>query len=195
MSGVGSKLKEIRQTKGISLRALAGEIGIHYASLSNIENDKEPCGRETLERIAEALDADADLLLGMAGHRTMPFRVLGNIAAGTPIEATEHIETFDLADHFDPQEHYLLKVRGDSMILDGINSGDLAIMKHASNAKNGQTVVAIVDDGEATLKRYSAKGKTIVLTPANDNLKPVKYGKDQVEVRGVLVGVVRVSVG
>jgi len=195
MNAIGPKIREMRLAKGISLRALASKIGIHFGSLSKIENDKEPCGRETLQLLAEALDADVDLLLGMAGHKSMPFRVLGNIAAGTPIEATEHIETFDLTNHFDPRDHYMLNVRGNSMILAGINDGDFAIVKHATKAKNGQIVVAIVDDGEATLKRFAVNGKTVTLTPANDSMKPMKFDKDRVEVRGVLVGVVRTAVG
>lgn len=192
---IGPALREIRKGKGISLRALAKEVGIHFASLSNIENDKESIGQETLERIAEALDADVDLLMGLAGHKTMPFRILGNIAAGTPIEATEHIETFDLTQHFDPQDHYLLKVRGDSMILEGINDGDLAIILHTSKAQNEKIVVAIVDGGEATLKKFSKNGRKIVLSPANRKLKPQEYPSTRVEIRGVMVGVVRTSIG
>jgi len=194
MNAIGPKIREMRLAKGISLRALASEIGIHFGSLSKIENDKEPCGRETLELLAEALDADVDLLLGMAGHKSMPFRVLGDIAAGTPIEATEHIETFDLTNHFDPRDHYMLNVRGDSMILAGINDGDFAIVKHAAKAENGQIVVAIVDGGEATLKKFSMKDKQVVLTPANRKLRPKTYSADRVEIRGVMVGVVRTSV-
>lgn len=190
---IGKQLREIRVARGISLRALAAEVGIHFGSLSKIENGRETCGPETLSRLAEALDADADLLLGQAGHRALPYRVLGNIAAGTPIEATEHLETFDLTDHFDPRDHYMLKVRGDSMILAGINDGDLAIVKHETKARNGDIVVAIVDDGEATLKTYTRKDKLVVLSPANRRLKARSYAPAQVEIRGIMVGVIRTS--
>jgi SOS regulatory protein LexA len=192
--GVGAKLRELRKARGITQRALAAEVGIHFSSLSNIENDKEPCGEGTIRRLAEALGADEDLLLGEAGHRAMPFRVLGNIAAGTPIEAMEHVDTFDLSQQFDPQDHYMLTVRGDSMILDGINDGDLAVIRHSTSARNGQTVVAIVGDEEATLKRYSCRGKQVTLTPANDTLKPRTYPQKSVQIRGVLVGIVRTEV-
>ncbi len=194
MNPIGDEIRTIRQAKGVSLRGLAEEIGIHFSFLSKIENGKESCSADTLIRISEALDVDADLLLGQAGHKSLPFRVLGDIAAGTPIEAMEHIETFDLTNHFDPRDHYMLKVRGDSMILSGINDGDLAIVKHAAKAKNGQIVVAIVDGGEATLKKFSMKDKQVVLTPANRRLRAKTYAADRVEVRGVLVGVVRTSV-
>lgn len=192
--GVGAKLRELRKARGITQRALAAEVGIHFSSLSNIENDKEPCGEGTIRRLAEALGADEDLLLGEAGHRAMPFRVLGNIAAGTPIEAVEHVDTFDLSQQFDPEVHYMLTVRGDSMILDGINDGDLAVIRHTTSAQNGQTVVAIVGDEEATLKRYSSRGKQVTLTPANDSLKPRTYPRKSVQIRGVLVGIVRTEV-
>jgi len=192
--GVGAKLRELRKARGVTQRALAAEVGIHFSSLSNIENDKEPCGEGTIRRLAEALGADEDLLLGEAGHRAMPFRVLGHIAAGTPIEATEHVNTFDLSEQFDPRDHFMLRVRGDSMILDGINDGDLSVIRHAVSARNGQTVVAIVGDEEATLKRYSCSGSKVTLTPANPDLQPVTYHKRDVQIRGILVGIVRTAV-
>jgi SOS regulatory protein LexA len=194
MGEVGQMLRELRKARGITLRALAEEVGIHFSSISNIENGKERCGEATLKKIAEALGADVDLTLGEAGHRTLPYRVLGNIAAGTPIEAIENVETFDLSLVFDPRDHYMLKIRGDSMILDGINDGDMAIVKHGARAKNGQTVVAVVDGGEATLKRYVRKDRLVVLSPANRKMKARTYPVAKVEIRGVLAGVVRTSV-
>ena len=194
MGEVGQMLRELRKARGITLRALAEEVGIHFSSISNIENGKERCGEATLKKIAEALGADVDLTLGEAGHRTLPYRVLGNIAAGTPIEAIENVETFDLSLVFDPRDHYMLKIRGDSMILDGINDGDMAIVKHGARAKNGQTVVAVVDGGEATLKRYVRKDRLVVLSPANRKMKARTYPVAKVEIRGVLAGVVWTSV-
>ncbi|MCP4785715.1 MAG: helix-turn-helix domain-containing protein [Fuerstiella sp.] len=193
MSEIGQKLRDLRKSRGITLRELAEEVGIHFSSISNIENGKERCGEETLTKIAEALGADVDLMLGEAGHRTLPYRVLGNIAAGTPIEAIENVETFDLSLVFDPRDHYMLKIRGDSMILDGINDGDMAIVKHGTRARNGQTVVAIVDGGEATLKKFVKKDRLVVLSPANRRMKAKTYPAGRVEIRGVLAGVVRTS--
>lgn len=191
---VGKTIREIRTGRGVSLRALAQEVGMHFASLSKIENGREPCGEAALRKIADALDADVNLLLGQAGHKSLPYRVLGDIAAGTPIEAAEHIATFDLTEHFDPLNHYMLKVRGDSMILAGINDGDLAIIRHANTAANGQIVVAIVDEGEATLKTFTRKDNLAVLSPANRRLKAKTYPLGRVEIRGVMVGAVRTSI-
>lgn len=120
---VGRMIREARQARGISLRALASQVGIHFSHLSKIENGQDKIGRDSLTRIAEELGIDPDLMLGEAGHQSPPFRVLGNIAAGNPIEAIEDVETFDLTKTFDPHEHFLLRVKGTSMILDGINDG------------------------------------------------------------------------
>jgi len=191
---IGEKIREARQAKGISLRQLAKQIGIHFSHLSKIENGKDVVGRETLIRIAEELGADPEFMLGEAGHQAMPFRLLGSVAAGVPIEAIEDVESFDLTTAFDPTTHFLLRVKGDSMILDGINDGDLAVVKQASTARNGDTVVAIVDGDEATLKRFEKRKGKIVLKPANDDMTEMIFPASSVEIRGILSGVIRTSV-
>ena len=193
-SKIGMMIREARQARGISLRVLAGQVDIHFSHLSKIENGKDQIGRATLVRIAETLDVDPDLLLGEAGHQTVPFRVLGQIAAGQPIDAVEDVETFDLTKAFDPHEHFLLRVRGTSMILDGINDGDLVIIRHTNVARNGDTVVALVDGAEVTLKRFNKVKETITLIPANDELKPMGFAASRIEIRGVFVGLVRSAV-
>lgn len=120
-----------------------------------------------------------------------PVQVVGSIAAGRPIEAIETPERLDV-EEFVPQdgEHYALRVRGDSMVDDGIRDGDLVVCRKASGARNGQVVVAIVGDGEATLKRFyrTADGR-VRLEPANARLRPVVV--DRCEIRGVVVSVIR----
>jgi repressor LexA len=191
---IGEMIREARQAKGISLRQLAKQIDIHFSHLSKIENGKDVVGRATLIRIAEELDADPEFMLGEAGHQAMPFRLLGSVAAGVPIEAIEDVESFDLTTAFDPTTHFLLRVKGDSMILDGINDGDLAVVKQASTARNGDTVVAIVDGDEATLKRFEKRKDKIVLKPANDDMTEMIFPASNVEIRGILSGVIRTSV-
>ncbi|MFN0058453.1 MAG: transcriptional repressor LexA [Planctomycetota bacterium] len=139
-----------------------------------------------------------------AGNERLPMTVLGVIAAGQPIEAIEVPEVIDLAEMLVPstrrqhQDHYALRVRGDSMIDDGIHDGDLVIVERRSVADDGEVVVAVLDDdvlgaGVATLKRLfreTRDGKTVFrLQPANAALAPLFT--DRVEVRGVVVGVVR----
>lgn len=192
--GVGKMIRDARRARGITLRALAGQVGIHFTHLSKIETGQDRIGRDSLIKIAEELGVDPDLLLGEAGHQAVPFRLLGNIAAGQPIEAIEDVETFDLAKVFDPHSHFLLRVRGNSMILDGITNGDLAIIRHSNTAKNNDTVVAVVDGSEATLKRFKKVKNVVTLIPANDQMSPVEFPASQVEIRGVFVGLVRTNV-
>ena len=80
------------------------------------------------------------------------------------------------------------------MILDGINDGDLAIVRPATTANNGDTVVAVVDGGESTLKRFKKVKNTITLIPANDQMTAMEFPASRVEIRGVFVGLVRTSV-
>lgn len=79
------------------------------------------------------------------------------------------------------------------MILDGINDGDLAIIRHADTARNNDTVVAVVD-GEVTLKRFKKTKSTITLIPANNEMTAVEYPTSRVEIRGIFVGLVRTAV-
>ena len=80
------------------------------------------------------------------------------------------------------------------MILDGINDGDLAIVRPANAAQNGDTVVAVVDGGEVTLKRFKKLKHTITLIPANDQMTAMEYPASRVEILGVFVGLVRTAV-
>jgi len=192
--GIGSVIRQLRQSRGLTLRQLAAQLDIHFSHLSKIENGRDQPGRAVLIRVAQVLQVDLDVLLGEAGRQERPFRVLGRIAAGVPMDAIENVETFDLARVFDPQDHFLLRVQGDSMILDGINDGDLAIIRHAQTARSGQTVAAVVDDEQATLKRYRQEGDMVVLIPANERLQPMRYAAARVRICGVLTGLVRTLV-
>jgi len=124
-----------------------------------------------------------------AATATLP--LLGLVAAGRPIEAIENPEPVEVpASLLGPGERYALRVRGDSMIEDGIRDGDLIVVRRAAQAENGQTVVAVVD-GEATLKRLFRRGDRVELHPANASLPPMHWPAGRVEVRGVLIGLVR----
>lgn len=189
----GQLIRQARMERGLSLRALAAEVGLHFSHLSKIENGQDDASKDSLLKLSESLGLDADLLLGEAGHRSVPFRLAGNIAAGNPLEAIEDVETFDLGQAYDPHQHYLLRVRGTSMIDAGINDGDLAIIRSTSTAKNGDIVVAIVEGEDATLKTLRKSGSRIQLIPANESLSLMEYPASQVEIRGVCVGLVRTS--
>ncbi len=117
--------------------------------------------------------------------------LLGIVAAGRPIEPIENPERVEVpASLLGPGERYALRVRGDSMIEDGIRDGDLVVVRRAAHAESGQTVVAVVD-GEATLKRFHRRGAGVELRPANAALAPIRAAADHVEIRGILIGLLR----
>lgn len=117
--------------------------------------------------------------------------IVGRIAAGRPIEAiAEHDEYLSFEERFEGPELYVLRVKGDSMIEDHIQDGDYVIIKRQSTASDGEIVVALLDDGEATLKRlYREKDGRIRLQPANSSMQPIFV--DRVTVQGKLVGLLR----
>jgi repressor LexA len=116
--------------------------------------------------------------------------LVGTIAAGRPIEAFEEREVLDLEEMFvSSHGSFVLRVRGDSMIDDNICDGDYVIVERRDTAQDGETVVALLDDGEATLKRFYHDRNGIRLQPANAAYEPIIV-KD-VRVQGVVVGVLR----
>ncbi|MBC19204.1 MAG: repressor LexA [Planctomycetaceae bacterium] len=113
----------------------------------------------------------------------------GMIAAGVLHEAVEQKERIDFSDIFNKENLFVLKVNGDSMIEDAIADGDHVIVREQRTARKGQIVVAITDEGEATLKRWYPEANRIRLEPANSSMKPIYVRNAQI--RGVVVGVVR----
>jgi repressor LexA len=119
--------------------------------------------------------------------------VMGRIAAGVPIDAIQH-RTHSISvppDMISGGEHYALEVKGDSMIEAGIFDGDTVIIRNTSTANPGEIVVALVDDEEATLKRFRRKGASIALEAANPAYETRIFGPDRVKVQGRLVGLIR----
>ena len=116
--------------------------------------------------------------------------LLGRIAAGAPIEAIENAERISMASAFgSDEETFALKVQGDSMIGDGINDGDYVICKKAQDAANGKIVAAIVDNENATVKRFYKEQNGIRLEPSNPAYKPI-YTQN-CNIAGVVVGLMR----
>ncbi len=124
-------------------------------------------------------------------HATIP--VMGRIAAGTPISAIqEHTHSITVSpDMLGSGEHYALEVKGDSMVDAGILDGDTVVIKRVDTATPGEIVVALVDDEEATLKRFRRKGDSIALEAANPAYETRIFGPDRVQVQGKLVGLIR----
>lgn len=125
--------------------------------------------------------------------QSIPVPVMGRIAAGTPISAIQdHTHDIDCPpDLLSGGEHFALEVRGDSMIEAGIHDGDTVIVRRADTAQNGDIVVALVEQEEATLKRLRKKGASIALEAANPAYETRVFSPDQVDIQGRLVGLIR----
>ena len=118
--------------------------------------------------------------------------LLGRIAAGKPIEAIESQDSISLQDVTGDREVFVLEVRGDSMVDDHIVEGDFVLVEKTEQAGNGQLVVALVDENEATLKRfYREKGDIVRLQPANAAMQPIRLPVARVRVQGRVVGILR----
>jgi repressor LexA len=117
--------------------------------------------------------------------------LFGYIAAGRPLDIETSNETISVPEHLTSRgENYVLKVRGDSMVDDGILDGDLVIIARRERADNGEMVVANVN-GEVTLKRLYQEGSRVRLQPANSMMSPIYAAANEVAVQGVVVGLMR----
>ncbi|MDP6762172.1 MAG: transcriptional repressor LexA [Planctomycetota bacterium] len=186
-------LRDYTAEQGISptLEEIAAAFGVNKVTIFGHIGELERKG--VIERAARGVSrglriVESDAPQAPASQPVVP--ILGRIAAGSPIEAVESPEELDLA-QWVPEggEVYALRVRGDSMIEDAICDGDIVLVERRSTATDGETVVAVLDDEEATLKRYYREGEGVRLQPANQAMEPILV--DEVEVRGVVIGVVR----
>ena len=128
-----------------------------------------------------------------SGERPVAVPVMGRIAAGTPIEALQtRSHTISVPpDMLGSGEHYALEVRGDSMVDAGILDGDMALIQRNDTANTGDIVVALIDDEEATLKRFRRRGASIALEPANTSYEVRILPPNRVRIQGKLVGLFR----
>jgi repressor LexA len=171
-------LDELCQALGLASR---GSLHKHISALVAAGLVEPMEGKHRGVVVREMADEDDDAL---------PF--LGYIAAGRPIEAIETPETIQVP----PSLHtdrpcYVLQVRGDSMVEDGILDGDWVVIEQRDHARNGEVVVALVDNSEATLKRIEQRPGQVILHPANSAMAPMACHPDQVQIQGILVGQMR----
>ena len=128
----------------------------------------------------------------LAANDTIEIPMHGRIAAGTPIEALQGSEAFAVpAALLGPGEHYALQVSGDSMVEEGILDGDFALIRKVDTARDGEIVVALIDEAEATLKTFRREGQMIRLDPANRHYEAQRYHPDQITIQGRLAGLIR----
>jgi repressor LexA len=119
--------------------------------------------------------------------------LLGTVAAGAPIEVFEDNESIPVPTDMVHRrsETFVLRVQGNSMIEDQIADGDLVVVESRKEARNGETVVALVRGSEATLKRFYRKGARVRLVPANSSMAPIELPAEEVQIQGVLTGLIR----
>tara|TARA_R110000782_G_scaffold124850_4_gene216341 strand:- start:1852 stop:2448 length:597 start_codon:yes stop_codon:yes gene_type:complete len=130
-------------------------------------------------------------LTGEQSRRLLILPFAGRIAAGQPIEAIPEQLEINFSDMLMGEGRYVLEVKGDSMIEAGIFNGDLVIIRESTTADNGDIVVALIDNGEATLKKLRKHGDRVELIPANQSMAPMIYPADRVHIQGIVVGQVR----
>ena len=121
----------------------------------------------------------------------MEFPLLGSIVAGKPLEVVEDKETISIFPGAEGKDVFVLRVNGSSMIDDHIQDGDYVIVEKRDNAENGETVVALLDNERATLKRFYREGKRIRLQPANAEMEPIIVTKGNLQIQGVVIGILR----
>ena len=182
-------LREYTSEHGISptLEEIAGQFGVNKVTIFGHVAELERKG--VLRRAARGVSRGLQLVTDdLDSNLVIP--ILGRIAAGAPIEAIEDPEPLDLRDLIPPgREVYALRVQGESMIEDAIADGDLVLVERRQEARDGETVVAVLPDGETTLKRFYREGNQIRLQPANQTMQPLIVS--DVEIRGVVIGVIR----
>jgi repressor LexA len=133
-----------------------------------------------------------ELVPTRTGGRAVELPLLGFVAAGTPIEAVPGSETIAVPeDLVGRRDSYVLRVRGNSMIDEQIRDGDFVIVEDRKTADNGEMVIALVGGHDVTLKKLYRENGRIRLQPANQTMQPFVYDADQVQVQGIVVGVMR----
>ena len=181
-NGIAPTLEEAANALGVS------KITVHE-HLSQLAS-KGAVHRDRAKARAVAILHDPDAENCRTGGRLPKLPVLGAIAAGRPIEAVEDREELEVTDLIPTGDDiYLLRVRGKSMIEDHIDDGDLVVVERRSTASNGDIVVAILEDEEATLKRFYRENGSYRLQPSNSSMDPIFT--QNVQIRGVVRGVIR----
>jgi repressor LexA len=172
---------------GLDLSSLATV----HKHISNLEKKGLLTRDYNKSRSIDLLPPKGRLKQAMSVNTTMVLPLLGRIAAGQPIEAVQNPETISLADFVRSKEVYVLEVRGDSMQDEAILSGDYVLVERTKTAHNGDIVVAIVNENDATLKRFYREGDNIRLQPSNAAMKPIIVPAATVEIQGKVIGVMR----
>ena len=148
-----------------------------------LPKNRRPVWTPSLEAIDETIEDE------LSSYVEIP--LLGMITAGNPIERIEHDENIRVPANMVRKDTYALKVSGHSMIDDNIQDGDIVIIEKKQSAENGQSVVALINDEQVTLKKFYIEADGIRLQPANPEMEPILLKNEEVQVLGVVTGVIR----
>lgn len=178
--------------KGLNLSSLA-TVHKHLSNLSEKGVIKRHWNKGRGIEIVNDLSAPSMVKMDLEACYAIPIR--GTVAAGMPLDVEEdpYHERLSVPSDLvrDAEETYVLRVRGDSMIEEGIQEGDYIICERRNTAKDGQVVVALVNDYETTVKYFHRDGDMIRLQPANPYMKPIFVKPSDVQIQGVVIGLVR----
>jgi repressor LexA len=178
--GYAPTLQEIGDRFGLSSVATVHKHISHLVEKGYLRRERRNASRD-LEVVGDG---------GGAGMARIP--LLGTVAAGLPIEALEDQEEIHLPEEWlGKGRTYALRVRGDSMIEEQIRDGDTVVVEARETARNGETVIALVDGDSVTVKQYYRDGAVIRLQPANPAYPVISVPEEQVRVQGVVIGVLR----
>lgn len=188
----GSYLKERRKKLGLTLEELANRVGITRQTLSRYENGViTNIPMERIARLAEAMHSTPGELLGWRNDDFLDYQpnqrvpILGRISAGLPLYAEEQVEGSIWVEVGGAGEYFALRVKGDSMNAAHIFEGNLLIVRKQEVVENGEIAVVMIDDNDATVKRFHRQGNTVTLMPQSTNPKhlPQIYDTSQTSVR------------
>ena len=177
--GYAPSLEEIGRRFSLSSLATV------HKHLTNLE--EQGCIKRSWHR-----SRSVELLSARTGNRAVELPLLGYVAAGAPIEAISSDETIAVPqDLVGKRDTYVLRVKGDSMIDEQIRDGDLVVVEDRKTADNGEMVIALIGGTDVTLKKFYRESGRIRLQPANPAMQPMHFDPSQVQLQGVVIGVMR----
>jgi len=177
-NGYAPSIAEIGERFGLSSPATV------HKHLSHLHEKGLINKKDNLSRAIEIIPEKAT-------NQSNEYPLLGNIAAGKPIEVLDNREMTSLFPDPMDKNVYVLRVQGNSMIEDHIKDGDFVIVEEKSSANNGETVVALLDNERATLKRFYREKNHVRLQPANENMEAIIVNEGDIAIQGVVIGVMR----
>ena len=207
MAQLSDMLTYLRKRKGLSQQELANTLKISRSAIGMYETGKREPDLETLEVFADFYNVDMNTLTGKAPIKEQTNKlpdnadpvdfshlkripILGRIAAGAPIYAEENIEGYTFTDLNGGAEYFALRVRGDSMNAARIFDGDIVIIRRQDIVENGEIAAVLIDDQDATLKRFSRSGNIVTLMPQSTNPKHKPFVYDLKETNVQILGLV-----